>query len=324
MTRYEIYRAMALAFGLSLLLAPAFIRRLKKLDYGQRIREDGPKRHLKKAGTPTMGGLVFLAALVAMSLLFRPFSAPFAAVFLLVLGHGAIGFLDDFLKIYRRRSLGLKARSKLSAQLVLISLFALFLLWTGHSTVVEIPFVDLDFDLGLIYYPLVFAIILGTSHGVNLTDGIDGLAAGTAILALVAYLFISLWRGLPELAFFCAVLTGSTFGFLIFNLHPARIFMGDAGSLSLGAGLAALAILTKTEIYLIVVGGVFVVETLSVILQVALFQTTGKRIFRMSPLHHHFELGGWSEWQVVMGFWAAAFLFALLALVDLGTFSIWI
>lgn len=324
MTRYEIYRAMALAFALSLILAPLFIRRLKKLNYGQRIREDGPRRHLKKAGTPTMGGLIFLASLLAMSIFFRPLSAPYTAMFLLVLGHGTIGFLDDFLKVYRRRSLGLKARSKLLGQLVLISFFSLFLLWTGHSTVVEIPFVKGDFDLGLLYYFLVFIIIMGTSHGVNLTDGIDGLAAGTAILSLVAYLFIALWRGMPELAFFCAVLTGSTFGFLIFNLHPARIFMGDVGSLSLGAGLAALAILTKTEFYLIVIGGVFVLETLSVIIQVLIFQTTGKRLFRMSPLHHHFELGGWSEWQVVMGFWAVAFIFALLALVDLGTFNIWI
>lgn len=323
MTRFQIYRAMALAFGFSVLMAPLFIHWLKKLNYGQRIREDGPARHLKKAGTPTMGGIIFLSALILMTLIFHPLSAPYLAVFLLVLGHGGIGFFDDFLKVYRRRSLGLKARGKLMAQLVLIALFALFLFWTGHSTAIEIPFLKLTWELGSLYYLLVFVIIMGASHGLNLTDGIDGLAAGTAILSLVAYLFIALWRGLPELAFFSAVLTGSTFGFLIFNLHPARIFMGDVGSLSLGAALAALAILTKTEFYLIVIGGVFVLETLSVIIQVILFQTTGKRLFRMSPLHHHFELGGWSEWQVVMGFWGVAFIFALIALVDLGTFSIW-
>jgi phospho-N-acetylmuramoyl-pentapeptide-transferase len=324
MSRYEIYRAMVLAFAVSLLLAPLLIGRLKKLNYGQRIREDGPKRHLQKAGTPTMGGLIFLAVLLAMSLAYRPLTAPFAVLFFLVMGHGAIGFFDDFLKVYRRRSLGLKARGKLLAQVALVALFLGFLFWTGQSTVIEIPFFPLAYDLGSWYYLLVFAVIMGTSHGVNLTDGIDGLAAGTAILALVAYLFIALWRGLPELAFFCAVLTGSTFGFLIFNLHPARVFMGDVGSLSLGAALGALAILTKTEFYLVIIGGVFVVETISVILQVIWFQTTGRRIFRMAPLHHHFELGGWSEWQVVMGFWGLAFIFALVALMDLGTFNIWI
>jgi phospho-N-acetylmuramoyl-pentapeptide-transferase len=302
MSRFEIYRIMALAFILSIAMAPLFIRWLKKLNYGQRIREDGPARHLKKAGTPTMGGIIFLTALMLLTLFYRPLTAPLFAVLLLALGHGGIGFLDDFVKIFRRRSLGLKARGKLSAQILLVAGFSLILLWTGHSTLIEIPFTVLNFDLGLWYYGLVFIIIMGTSHGVNLTDGIDGLAAGTAILSLVAYLFIALWRGLPELAFFSAVLIGSTFGFLVFNLHPARIFMGDVGSLSLGASLAALAILTKTEIYLIIIGGVFVLETLSVIIQVILFQTTGQRLFRMAPLHHHFELGGWSEWQVVMGF----------------------
>ncbi len=324
MSRLEIYRIMAFAFILSIAMAPLFIRWLKKLNYGQRIREDGPARHLKKAGTPTMGGIIFLTALLLLSLFYRPLTAPLFAVLLLALGHGGIGFLDDFVKIFRRRSLGLKARGKLSAQILLVVGFSLILFWTGHSTLIEIPFTDLSFDLGLWYYGLVFIIVMGTSHGVNLTDGIDGLAAGTAILSLVAYLFIALWRGLPELAFFSAVLIGSTFGFLVFNLHPARIFMGDVGSLSLGASLAALAILTKTEIYLIIIGGVFVLETLSVIIQVILFQTTGQRLFRMAPLHHHFELGGWSEWQVVMGFWGVAFIFALIALIELGTFTIWL
>ena len=324
MSRFEIYRIMALAFILSIAMAPLFIRWLKKLNYGQRIREDGPARHLKKAGTPTMGGIIFLTALLLLSLFYRPLTAPLFAVLLLALGHGGIGFLDDFVKIFRRRSLGLKARGKLSAQILLVVGFSFILLWTGHSTLIEIPFTDLNFDLGLWYYGLVFIIVMGTSHGVNLTDGIDGLAAGTAILSLVAYLFIALWRGLPELAFFSAVLIGSTFGFLVFNLHPARIFMGDVGSLSLGASLAALAILTKTEIYLVIIGGVFVLETLSVIIQVILYQTTGQRLFRMAPLHHHFELGGWSEWQVVMGFWGVAFIFALIALIELGTFTIWL
>ena len=311
---------MFFAFLLSLVLAPVFIAWLKRLRIGQSIRSDGPARHLKKAGTPTMGGVIILVTLLFFSFLSRPVSFSLAGVLLLTFGHGAIGLLDDYTKV-ARRSLGLKARSKLFFQVLLSGVFILFLIFGKHSTLVEVPFLKITFDLGNYYYILVLLIILSASHGVNLTDGIDGLAAGTVVLSLVAYLFISLWKGIPELAFFCAVLIGGTFGFLIFNLHPARVFMGDAGSLSLGAALAALAVYTKTEFYLVLIGGVFVLETLSVIIQVILFQTTGKRLFRMTPLHHHFELGGWSEWQVVMGFWSAAFLFALLALIELGTFN---
>ncbi len=321
MDRFEIYRAMFLAFIISLISAPFFIAWLKKFNLGQRIRSDGPARHLKKAGTPTMGGMIFLSVLIIMTFIYRPFTIFFTGALLITFGHGVIGFSDDFIKIYKRRSLGLKARGKLIMQLVIILVFVLILILSGHSTEVEIPFVAIFLDLGPFYYLFVILVVAGASHAMNLTDGIDGLAAGTAILALVAYLFISLWRGFPELAFFSAVLIGSTFGFLIFNLHPAKIFMGDVGSLSLGAALSALAILTKTEIYLIIIGGVFVLETLSVIIQVISFKLTGKRIFRMSPIHHHFELSGWSEWKVVMGFWAVAFIFALLALIDLGTFT---
>ncbi len=323
MENMVIYRTIFLAFILSIFLAPIFIFWFRKFNVGQRIRSDGPSRHLKKAGTPTMGGIIFLSVLVFMSFLQRPLTISLLAVLLLTLGHGLIGFFDDFIKVYRRRSLGFKARSKLLGQVFLISLFSAVLIWMGHSTTVEVPLTSLSWELGYCYYLLVFIIILGTSHGVNLTDGIDGLAAGTAILSLLAYLFISLWQGIPELAFFSAVLIGSTFGFLVFNLHPARIFMGDVGSLSLGAALAALAILTKTELYLILIGGIFVLETLSVIIQVIFFQLTGRRIFRMSPLHHHFELGGWSEWQVVMGFWAVAFIFVFLAMTDIGVLGEW-
>ncbi len=323
MENMAIYRTIFLAFIISIFLAPIFIFWFRKFNVGQRIRSDGPIRHLKKAGTPTMGGIIFLSVLVIMSFFQRPLTILLLALLLLTLGHGLIGFLDDFIKVYRRRSLGFKARSKLSCQLLLISIFSVVLILRGHCTIVEVPLTSLSWELGYYYYMLVFAIILGASHGVNLTDGIDGLAAGTAILSLLAYLFISLGQGMPELAFFSAVLIGSTFGFLVFNLHPARIFMGDVGSLSLGAALAGLAILTKTELYLVFIGGIFVLETLSVIIQVISFRLTGRRVFRMSPLHHHFELGGWSEWQVVMGFWAVAFVFVFLAMTDMGVFGEW-
>ncbi len=315
------YKYMFYSFLFSLLLAPIMIYYFKRMNMGQRIRSVGPAKHLEKAGTPTMGGVIFLSVLAAFSVLLRPTTSPLLLTLFLTFGHGAIGFADDFLKFYRRRSLGLKARSKLLGQFVLFLVFAAVLLLQGYSTEVTVPFLSLTIDFGLLYYLLILIIIIGFSNAVNLTDGIDGLAAGTTILALVAYLFISLWRGIPELAFFSAVLIGGTFGFLVFNLHPAKIFMGDVGSLSLGAALAALAILTKTELYLVVIGGVYVLEALSVTIQVLIFQLTGKRVFRMSPIHHHFELGGWSEWQVVMGFWAVAFVFALIALINLGAFQ---
>jgi len=229
-----------------------------------------------------------------------------------------VGFADDFLKIARHRSLGLKARSKLFWQTLLIVIF--FLLWRGigHSTELLIPFTDLSVDLGFLYLPFLLFFVIGFTNAVNLTDGIDGLAAGTAILALLSYLLIASMQGAAELAHFSAALIGAVFAFLIYNLHPARVFMGDVGSFSLGAALAALAVLTKTELFLVIIGGVFVLETISVIIQVLIFQTTGKRVFRMSPLHHHFELGGRSEWQVVTGFWALGFVFAVAGLLQLG------
>ncbi|HPZ65617.1 MAG TPA: phospho-N-acetylmuramoyl-pentapeptide-transferase, partial [Bacillota bacterium] len=197
-------------------------------------------------------------------------------------------------------------------------LFAALLFQAGHSTAVAIPFTEIRLELGKFYSLLVVVMILSTTNAVNLTDGIDGLAAGTAIISFLTFLYISAMQGQYELAFFCAVMVGACFGFLVYNLHPARVFMGDAGSLALGGALAAVAILTKTELYLLIIGGVFVIETLAVILQVASFQLTGKRLFLMTPLHHHFELKGWSEWRVVTSFWALAFILALVALLDLG------
>ncbi len=236
---------------------------------------------------------------------------------LVTLANAAIGWLDDYAKVARSRSLGLKARTKLLGQGLIAAFFCIVLMQLGHSTAVRLPFTPLSLELGLFYPVLVFLIILGFTNGVNLTDGIDGLATGTAIVALLTLLLVALARGQTDLALFCGALVGGCFGFLVYNLHPARIFMGDVGSLGLGGALAAVAILTKTELHLVIVGGVFVVEAFSVILQVISFRLTGKRVFLMAPLHHHFELRGWSEWQVVTGFWSAAFLLGLSALLDL-------
>lgn len=308
------------AFAVSMVLAPVFIAAFRHLRLGQTIREEGPTRHLKKAGTPTMGGIVFLAAALPVSLILAPLSTELLLVILLTAGNGVIGFVDDYLKVVRRRSLGLKARSKLLGQAALV--IAFFLVWRGldYSTAVTVPFTGMEWDLGVLYLPFLIFFVIGFTNAVNLTDGIDGLAAGSAILAFLAYLLIATTQGIFDLAHFNAAMLGASFAFLVYNLHPAKMFMGDVGSLALGGALAAMAVLTKTELFLVVIGGVFVLETLSVIIQVIIFKLTGKRVFRMSPLHHHFELGGRGEWQVVTGFWAVGFVLALVGLMQLGAF----
>lgn len=306
------------AFFISLVLSPLLIGLLRRFHFGQQIREDGPRRHRQKAGTPTMGGVIFLLAVLPVTLLLAPRTTELYLALMLTAGSGLIGFADDFLKVAHKRSLGLKARSKLLVQSLLTAVF--FLVWRGlgESTELAVPFTAIQVDAGLLYLPFLLFFVLGFTNAVNLTDGIDGLAAGTAILALLSYLLIAMAQGAVELVQFSAALLGATFAFLIFNLHPARVFMGDVGSFSLGAALAALAVLTKTELFLVIIGGVFVLETISVIAQVLFFRSTGKRIFRMSPLHHHFELSGLSEWQVVTGFWALGFFFAVIGLLQLG------
>lgn len=302
-----------IAFLVSLVLCPLYIR---LSPFGQQIRADGPGRHFRKAGTPTMGGVIFLFSLTAVLLFFAPVNPLLLAVLVITLAAGFLGFVDDYQKIARHRSLGLKARHKLGGQFIFSLLFYFVLLNYGHSTVVTVPFSGLQVDFGYLYPILIFIMIMGTANAVNLTDGIDGLAGGTAILALLAFLILASQQGLSSLVYFCAIMIGAVFGFLIFNLHPARVFMGDVGSLSLGTALAVVAILTKAELLLVIIGGVFVLETLSVIVQVISFKLTGRRVFLMSPLHHHFEMKGWSEWHVVTGFWALGFCFALLGILE--------
>lgn len=306
------------AFVVGLILAPLFIGGFRRLHLGQQIREDGPRKHFKKAGTPTMGGVIFLLAMIPAIAAFSPKTIPLFLVLLMTLGNGLIGFVDDYLKVVRKRSLGLKARSKLLGQVLLVVVFYFVWLRLQPDTTLVVPFTGLSLDLGIWYLPFLLFFVLGFTNAVNLTDGIDGLAAGTAILALFSYLILAVTQGLPELAHFSAALIGAVFAFLLYNFHPARVFMGDVGSLALGGALAALAVLTKAELFLVVIGGVFVVETLSVIIQVIFFRITGRRVFRMSPLHHHYELGGHSEWRVVTGFWALGFVFAVAGLLQLG------
>lgn len=305
-----------ISFIISAATCPLFIFISRRFRFQQHVRDDGPRRHLEKAGTPTMGGLVFLFAAVGSLAILAPFTGPVYLALLVTLGSGFIGWLDDYAKVSKARSLGIKARNKLFGQLLITLVLVFFLYRMGYSTSIGIPFTGYVIDLGFLYPVFIFLMISGFSNAVNLTDGIDGLAAGTSIVSLMAFLILSSIYGLQDIAFFCAALIGGCFGFLIFNLHPARIFMGDVGSLALGGSLAAVAVLTKAELSLLIIGFVFVAETVSVIVQVISFRLTGRRVFLMSPLHHHFELKGWSEWQIVTGFWGAAFIFAVIALME--------
>jgi phospho-N-acetylmuramoyl-pentapeptide-transferase len=298
------------AFLIVVLLAPLFIPFLHRLKFGQSIRDEGPKSHMKKAGTPTMGGAIILLALSFTMLKFSNHTLETFLLMLVTIGYGLIGFLDDFIKIYFKRNLGLSAKQKLFGQLIIALIFYYFLIQNGHSTTVSIPGTEFSLALGWLYFPFMIIMMVGATNAVNLTDGLDGLLSGTAAIAFGAYAVLA-WRiSEPEVAIFSSAIVGAVLGFLVYNAHPAKVFMGDTGSLALGGAIAAIAILTKTELLLVVIGGVFVIETLSVMLQVASFKTRGKRIFRMSPIHHHFELSGWSEWKVVVVFWLFAMCFA--------------
>lgn len=311
----EILIPIVVSFLITVLVSPLFIPVLRRLKFGQSIREEGPRAHYKKAGTPTMGGIIILLSLTLTSLAFVQRNTEWWILLFATLGYGAIGFLDDFIKIALKRSLGLTAKQKLAAQLIVAGGLYWILVRNGFSTDLSVPGTDWSIDLGWLYFPFLALIMLATSNAVNLTDGLDGLLAGTAAIAFGAFAVIGLMFSQYTVALFSVAVVGALLGFLVFNAHPARVFMGDTGSLALGGGLAATAVLTKSELLLIVIGGVFVIETLSVMLQVMSFKLRGKRIFRMSPIHHHFELAGWSEWRVVATFWVAGFLFAAVGLL---------
>ncbi|MFM1650500.1 phospho-N-acetylmuramoyl-pentapeptide-transferase [Brevibacillus sp. B_LB10_24] len=298
------------AFLIAVLVGPLFIPVLRRMKFGQSIRVEGPQSHQKKAGTPTMGGTIIMLALIFTVLKFANLSMEIFFLMLVTLGYGLIGFLDDFIKINKKRNLGLTAKQKFLAQILLAILAYALLVTMGHDTSLHVPGTSWDIHLGWLYFPFLVFLFVGTTNAVNITDGLDGLLAGTGAIAFGAYAIIAWMLGKADTAVFSAAIVGAVLGFLVFNAHPARVFMGDTGSLALGGALAGVAIMTKTELLLAVIGGVFVVETLSVILQVVSFKTRGKRIFRMSPLHHHFELTGWSEWRVVVTFWLVAMVFA--------------
>ncbi len=299
-----------ISFVLTSLLLAVFIPYLKRLKFGQSIREEGPESHMAKSGTPTMGGLMIVISVIISLFIVNLFyvemnlNVEFWLLTLVLVGFGLLGFLDDFIKIGFKRNLGLTSLQKLIGQIVIAVIFYFVMKQYNLGTAISIPGTNIEWELGWFYAILVIVMLVGASNAVNLTDGLDGLLAGTASIAFGAFAIIlaSVQMDHTTLITYSLAIVGALLGFLIFNAHPAKIFMGDTGSLALGAAIAAIAILSHLEILLVIIGGVFVIETISVILQVASFKTRGKRIFRMSPIHHHFELGGWSEWRVVITF----------------------
>ncbi len=306
--------AVLISFAVCVVLCPVIIPFLTRLKFGQNVRDDGPKTHIKKTGTPTMGGIVIVLSFVA-SLLFFVNGNPDALIVLFItVGYSIIGFLDDYIKVVKKRSLGLRAYQKIIAQLLVTAVFAYYIYnYTDTGTSIYIPFTNgFFFDLGLLYYPFIFIVMIATVNGVNLTDGLDGLASGVTVLISTFFLFMAYIYSSNTLPVIGAAV-GSLLGFLLFNSHPARVFMGDTGSLALGGFIGAVAILLKMPLMIVIVGLVYVLESLSVMLQVGYFKLThGKRLFKMAPLHHHFEMCGWSETKVVTLFYIATAVMCLI------------
>ena len=295
------------ALLICIFLSPKFIAFLRAREFGQHIREDGPQGHLQKAGTPTMGGLLIFLSVSVPFLILTNYDWPVLGVFFTAIACAALGFADDYTKLVRRRSLGLRARTKLLATIAI----SIGLWYIAHEkahlpSVLFLRFVDYHVDVGPLYPVVIYLVLAGTTSGVNLTDGLDGLAAGCAAIVLLAYIGITFISGQFELAMLAGCLVGACIGFLWFNAFPATIFMGDTGSLGLGGAIAGLAVMTKTEVLLILLGGIFVIEALSVVIQVISFQAFRKRVFLMAPIHHHFELKAWSETKIILRFWIVA------------------
>ena len=306
-----------LSFLVSVLLGPVIIPFLKRLKAGQTIRDEGPKSHLKKNGTPTMGGILILSAMIVTSLFYMKDYPEIKPILLLTLGFGLIGFLDDYIKVILKRSMGLTPLQKMAGQLVGTGLFAYYLLKvTDISLAAKIPFMPgVELDLGWLNIPLLFFIIIGTVNGANFTDGLDGLAASVTVLAASFLSAAAIGTGTRIEPITCAV-AGALMGFLLFNVYPASVFMGDTGSLALGGFVAASAYMMQLQLFIPIIGFIYVIEVVSVILQVVYFKVTGgKRLFRMAPLHHHFELGGWSETRIVAVFSIITAILCLVALI---------
>jgi len=314
---FKIIISLLIALSVPILVIPIFIKIQKKYKIGQRIRQEGPDLHQHKAGTPTMGGIVILFSVLISLLIFQPEDKTVYVVFLLFCGFGFVGFLDDFIKYYKGRSLGLKARSKIAMQLLICFFFFIWYFQNESVTqTVMLPFSQDSLYLPLILFiPFVILVFISSTNAVNLTDGLDGLATGLMIIALISYTIIAFFQGQKDLGTLSLIVIFSCFGFMFYNFHPAKIFLGDVGSLGLGGVLAAIAVITRTELFLLFIGGVFVIETLSVIIQVCSIKIKKKPVFKMSPLHHHFEMLQWKEVHIILLFWVAGIMFSLIGLI---------
>lgn len=309
----KIIVSFVVGFVLTLVGVPKLLPILHRLKFGQIEREEGLASHKKKNGTPTMGGIVFIVASIVAVIISNPKNLLDPVVLLLILafaGMGIIGFVDDWLIVVKKSNKGLSPLKKYLAQSVIAILFYVlaYYFMPDFNTIVTVPMVNIQLDFGWLYPVLIYFMFTASSNGVNLSDGLDGLATGLSMMAIAPFVIFALMQKTTAVSSFGMAAIGALLGFMFYNYHPAKIFMGDVGSLSLGGLLAALAIVTKHELLLIIIGGVFVVEALSVIIQVVSFKTTGRRVFRMAPIHHHFEMLGWTEQQVVFVFWFCGFL----------------
>lgn len=314
----QLIITVAIAFFITLILGPIIIPLLRRLKVGQSIRAEGPKSHYSKSGTPTMGGIIMIIAILITALTSGRLNKDLYIIIFSTLGFGLIGFIDDFIKVVLKRNLGLKAYQKLIGQIAIAVIIAVYQSKISvFETQILIPFFNKYIDLGIFYIPFIAFVVVATTNSVNLTDGLDGLAAGVTLIVSSFFSLVAINWGYPSIAAFSAALTGACLGFLRYNAHPARVFMGDTGSMALGGAIASIAILMNLTLFIPIVGGIYFAEAVSVIMQVTSFKLTGKRIFRMSPLHHHFELVGWKETKIVVVFWSITLILCIIGLYAL-------
>ncbi|MGL4345489.1 MAG: phospho-N-acetylmuramoyl-pentapeptide-transferase [Cellulosilyticaceae bacterium] len=312
----EVLYAVLIAFFLNIVISPFIIPLLQRLKFGQNVRNDGPNSHLKKSGTPTMGGVIILTSMTLTSLLFIPGNKELHTILFVTLGFGIIGFLDDYIKIVKKRSLGLKPMQKIIGQLIVTLIFAyLIKFYIGLDTSIILPFAgQKQIDLGIVYWPFLVFVVLAVVNAVNLTDGLDGLASGVTVLVATYFAAIA-WALQSNALPIAAAAVGSLLGFLLFNSYPAKVFMGDTGSLALGGFVVSIAFVLKMPLFILIVGIIYVIENLSVIIQVMYYKKTKKRFFKMAPIHHHFELCGWPETKVVTVFCIITAMMCLIGLI---------
>ena len=309
------------SFFLTLAMGPVFIPFLTRLKFGQTVRDDGPQSHLKKTGTPTMGGFIFLVPLLIMSVFYARYDSRILPIMLVTIGFGLVGFLDDFIKVVKKRKDGLYWNQKMMGLLLIAVSFSFYVSKVGIGSEIILPLLGMErtIDLTWFFIPFTVLVLISSTNAVNITDGLDGLCAGVTLIVTLFFSIVAMTRSEWEyIKIFCSILSGGCLAFLAYNAHPARVFMGDMGSLALGGAVGAISIMMNMPIILFVAGGIYVIEALSVIIQVGSFKLTGKRVFKMAPIHHHFELSGWKEVKVVYVFWAVTILLSILSLLALG------